>query len=476
MKNKSIIFLYIFLSVIVVSTKNLVSKDEEKDLKITEETNEILEKIVKKVLNIGDKSIENTLQDNNKTNTGIINQTRLFQGDIVLNPSQAKDIIDQVVEKVESEGIDVSEYTGNTKIRNKRKMEANMSLIWEFPIPYIVEEGVNDTLVMIALKLMELETCIRFQRQATLIPKAGLRYYRDVGCFSHVGRKLLNTFQDISIGDGCETIGTIQHETMHALGSYHEQSREDRDNYLKVFLNNVKKDSEYNFIKVNLSSSLTYNTRYDYGSEMQYPTNAFSINEQPTMLPVEPFYEKTLGVDGGLSFVDVKLLNYHYCIKICPLPIVCFNDGYQDPNNCAKCKCVNGYTGDYCDQLPPKLSHCGDTLYEISHRKKYLYIYGGKNCIHHLKGKSNKKLKITITVLNYYPTFKNRCKLDNSLEIKYLEDKTVTGALFCLNDNATIFSRNDHVIVHHRSTSTNNGATLEIESIEDSNKTDTIKK
>ena len=46
------------------------------------------------------------------------------------------------------------------------------------------------------------------------------------GCWSYVGR----TFgrQELNLANGCTGSGTIEHEMLHALGMWHEQSRTDR--------------------------------------------------------------------------------------------------------------------------------------------------------------------------------------------------------------------------------------------------------
>ena len=46
------------------------------------------------------------------------------------------------------------------------------------------------------------------------------------GCWSYVGRTLGR--QELNLASGCTGSGTIEHEMLHALGTWHEQSRPDR--------------------------------------------------------------------------------------------------------------------------------------------------------------------------------------------------------------------------------------------------------
>lgn len=59
-------------------------------------------------------------------------------------------------------------------------------------------------------------------------------YFR---CFSSVGDQ--QTGQILSLGPGCDHKAVIEHELLHAVGFYHEQSRTDRDDYVDIWLDQV---------------------------------------------------------------------------------------------------------------------------------------------------------------------------------------------------------------------------------------------
>ena len=51
--------------------------------------------------------------------------------------------------------------------------------------------------------------------------------------------KQLTRMQQLSIGEGCDKIATVQHEFLHALGFWHEQSRSDRDDYVSIIWDRI---------------------------------------------------------------------------------------------------------------------------------------------------------------------------------------------------------------------------------------------
>ena len=52
--------------------------------------------------------------------------------------------------------------------------------------------------------------------------------------------------QPILVSDRCVT-GDVIHEIGHTVGLWHEQSREDRDKYIRIVWANVEPKSEHNF-------------------------------------------------------------------------------------------------------------------------------------------------------------------------------------------------------------------------------------
>ena len=56
--------------------------------------------------------------------------------------------------------------------------------------------------------------------------------------------------QKLKLGSWCLQLGTTLHELMHAVGFFHEQSRDDRDNYVVIHWNNVKNGMCIKFFSV----------------------------------------------------------------------------------------------------------------------------------------------------------------------------------------------------------------------------------
>ena len=68
------------------------------------------------------------------------------------------------------------------------------------------------------------------------------------GCKSSVGYRRKK--QALSLTSGCvRSLGTIQHEFLHALGLYHTQARSDRNKHVTIYWKNIKEDKKSQFKK-----------------------------------------------------------------------------------------------------------------------------------------------------------------------------------------------------------------------------------
>src|SRR5207244_10120856 len=100
-------------------------------------------------------------------------------------------------------------------------------------------------------------------------------------CNSYVGMQ--GGEQPVNLGDSCTDFAVI-HELGHAIGFWHEQSRNDRDQYVQVHFENVALACVYNYD--------TYGARgreaspYDYASAMHYYPYAYSRNSLPVMVTI----------------------------------------------------------------------------------------------------------------------------------------------------------------------------------------------
>ncbi|XP_025073244.1 zinc metalloproteinase nas-7-like [Pogonomyrmex barbatus] len=107
------------------------------------------------------------------------------------------------------------------------------------------------------------------------------------GCFSDLGRNAYGyTTLNLDVNACFRTVGHSMHEIMHTLGVYHEHMRPDRDKYITIIWENIRKEVTFNFHILNNSIVTDYGLPYDYDSVMHYSMTAFSTDKSlPTIIP-----------------------------------------------------------------------------------------------------------------------------------------------------------------------------------------------
>lgn len=129
------------------------------------------------------------------------------------------------------------------------------------------------------------------------------------GCWSSVGCK--EDGQVVNFGsDKCRRHGVVIHELMHAIGFYHQQSASDRDTYIRINWDNIRRGREHNFNKYNESVVTDFGIQYDYESVMHYSAKAFSRNGNNTIEPIVSSYT------SSIYSVILFLYNIPYLLSI----------------------------------------------------------------------------------------------------------------------------------------------------------------
>ncbi|XP_067627492.1 hatching enzyme 1.2 [Eurosta solidaginis] len=221
---------------------------------------------------------------------------RLYQGDIAIDPYTY-----------------ISLRLGVNPMKHPKRLWPNATIPFEISHLYNNNER---SAIERALKTFNALTCMNFihydgedEDYVLITPPVD---DAPLGCWSFVGKR--GGEQVISLQQPDETSahcfsseGRIMHEVMHAIGIYHEQSRADRDNYVKIHWDNIVPKYRKNFKLISKKKG-KHSFDYDYNSVMHYGEYYFSKKkgEKPTMTPLQP----------GVRIGQRKTISKTDCLKI----------------------------------------------------------------------------------------------------------------------------------------------------------------
>ncbi|KJH40965.1 astacin [Dictyocaulus viviparus] len=426
------------------------------ELKLTPQQSEELEEKMKDYVQVQKDHINEMGDSIDEINHHSHTDVALYQGDMILSKLQA----DEIIEEIEA-----------TKENRTRRQAVNADLYRNSKWPnnqvyYSFDPSASPAAKRVfekAVKKWEEVTCLRFFHSDTENDR--IVVISDGGCWSYVGHS--GGQQKLSLGPGCESVGTAAHELAHALGFYHMQSRSDRDNYITLQSQNfaashfklnrladvVIKYIDYRVTgKLNLQSKmrkLIITTAYRTITEVlcimdqqEVKRSVYvSRNGLPVMVTKDLDYMQTLG-SPFISFYETLMMNKHYGCNQCShiSKTYCANDGFPNPNNCNRCICPSGYGGLLCDRKP---GNCGGELKAEYGVKQLIDIVGDKNtyrttedfrmCYYWIKAPPGQKIQVRLD--GYESGVSTDGCRHTGVEIKTGKDKRHTGYRFCSPDN-----------------------------------------
>lgn len=272
-------------------------------------------------------------------------------------------------------------------------------------IPYVISSSFDNNYRAIIAKAMDglhAGTCITFiPVTAQDIPNVNnyIHIIGGNGCSAIVGKTGIKA-QRVTLGKGCKRVGVVQHELLHAVGLWHEQSRPDRDGYISINYQNIMAGTQDNFRKMKLENfpEPLLKKPYDYGSIMHYGKYGFSKNNKPVL--VTPNGQR-IGQRNGASQMDLKKVNAWYganCKAMlpkvgtsCPCTpdhssvtcdktsntCVCSEAYYQQGDICLpRNDCLNKDTNKFC----PSWARSGYCTTDKVNRRKYMLEKCSRSC------------------------------------------------------------------------------------------------
>jgi len=225
----------------------------------------------------------------------VVNGMAIFEGDILLGRVEIDNGtpgLQSTASANEPQGIGIRSFAGN---------------LWPAGVmPYTLDTSFSQAQrneINQAMQMVSAASVIRFAPRST--ESDYVHFQPGAGCSSYVGR--IGGKQEIIVNERCG-LGSTIHEILHALGVFHEQSRCDRDNFVRINFGNIEAGREGNFENQCVTGADIGS--YDHGSIMHYPEFAFSSNNQATIETIPA--GTPIGNRSGLSAGDIGSIQSLY--------------------------------------------------------------------------------------------------------------------------------------------------------------------
>jgi Astacin (Peptidase family M12A) len=175
-------------------------------------------------------------------------------------------------------------------------------------IPYVIDYDIpHQERLMGAIQQWTDLTPIRLVRRTN--EPDYVRFVREDNdglCFSSIG--MMGGEQKIRVDDRCET-GTLVHEIGHTVGLWHEQSRSDRDRFVRVLYQNISRASVRDFDR-HINEERDFSP-YDFASIMHYGEFADSEERRGPSIETIP-RGIPIGQRDTLSLGDIDAVCHMY--------------------------------------------------------------------------------------------------------------------------------------------------------------------
>lgn len=236
----------------------------------------------------------------------------IYEGDILIPPEM---VISPKPKPAELNGVTFKQQTQALTVGGNKKKRWSGGVI-----PYYIKTGIRPN------NMKAIDQAIKEINKTTnlcLIPKnSSHRNYvefveEDIGFCggrSFVGMIPFGKKQEITLSTCDVGWQLVVHEILHAAGFHHEQTRPDRDDYVKIMWDNIEQKAKSNFRKGIFREGIG---AYDFTSIMHYYDRAFAKDKTKLTIKTKDPKNQAKIRHSGLSLGDINGIATVYKNKEC---------------------------------------------------------------------------------------------------------------------------------------------------------------